>query len=169
MLAVSLFALAFGVIAVRRCSRDTAKLIAIASAVSLVATVLSITVLEPDNFMDGDDPHVYWFVLIGFVHSIPVALITFAIFSIFSAVFGASYNWVLVRGFSPFIAMGMEVPGFVLEYVFSGVDGWMTDNGYILYHFLVTFIVVFLLAYALSVRMRASSKVIAHGGMEGFQ
>lgn len=169
MLAVFLFAMVFGVIAVRRCSSDTALLISSASLLSLIVTLLSVTVLEPDNFLVDGDPPIYWFVLVGLVHAFPVALLTFAVYSIFSAVYGASYNWVLVRGFSPFIAMGMEVPGFVFEYMFKGVDDWMTDNGYILYHFLMTLIVVALLAYWVSVRMRAESKVVAHGGLEGFQ
>lgn len=169
MLAVSIFAIVFGIIAIRRCSASTAILISTASVVSLIVTTLSVTVLEPEAFLMDGNPPIYWFVLVGLTHAVPVALLTFAVFSIFSAVFGASYNWVLVRGLSPFIAMGMEVPGFVFEYMFKGVDTWMTDNGYILYHFLMTAIFVAVLAYLVSVKMRAASKVISNGGTEAVQ
>lgn len=166
MLAISVFAVAFGILAVSRCSSDTAMLITSASGLALIATVLSVTVLEPEGFMNGDDPSTSWFVLIGLIHTIPLVLLVFAVLSVMSAMFGASYNWVLVRGLSPFVAMGMEVPGFVLEYIFMGVDTWMTDNGYILYHFLVTGVVVAAMAYMLSVRMRRSGIVMARGRME---
>lgn len=169
MLALAVFAIVFGFVAVRRCSPDTAKLISSASALLLVSTILSVTVLEPEHFMDGEDPSTFWFVLIGFVHTIPLALLTLAVFSVLSAVFGASYNWVLVRGMGPFVAMGMEVPGFVLEYLFVGVDSWMTDNGYILYHFLVTGVVVAILAYLVSDTMRSRSLVLSNGHIRGIE
>lgn len=164
MAIVSLFALVFGAVASKRCSARTNKYIMIAAAVSLVCTVLSVTVLSQGNFSDDGHPTTFWFVLIGLVHTIPVVPLTFATFTIIASVTGASYNWAIVRGLSPFIGMGMEVPGFVLEYMFEGSDNWMTDNGYILYHFLMTALVMIVFSYSASVAMRRSKMIINENG-----
>lgn len=167
MVIVSLFALVFGSIASKRCSARTCIYIMIASAAALVCTVLSVTVLSQGNFLGDDgDPTVFWFALIGLVHTVPVVPLTFATYTIIASVTGASYNWAIVRGLSPFIGMGMEVPGFVLEYVFEGSDNWMTYNGYILYHFLMTAIVMIVFAWYASKIMRRHSIIIDENGTE---
>ncbi len=170
MVVISLFALAYGFIASKRCSARTCTYIMAASAAALVCTVLSVTVLSQGNFL-GDDgnPTVFWFVLIGLVHTVPVVPLTFATYIVVASVTGASYNWAVVRGLSPFIGMGMEVPGFVLEYVFQGSDNWMTDNGYILYHFLMTAIVMIVFAWYASRHMRARRIVVNENGVGEIQ
>ncbi len=165
MVIISLFALVFGSVASKRCSAKTCIYIMAASAASLVCTVLSVTVLSQGNFLgDNGNPTVFWFVLIGLVHTIPVVPLTFATFTIIASVTGASYNWAVVRGLSPFIGMGMEVPGFVLEYIFEGSDNWMTDNGYILYHFLMTAIVMIVFAWYASKLMRSYNVIVDENG-----
>lgn len=164
MAIVSLFALVFGAVASKRCSARTNKYIMIAAAMALICTILSVTVLNQGNFSHDGHPTTFWFVLIGLVHTIPVVPMTFATFTIIASVTGASYNWAIIRGLSPFIGMGMEVPGFVLEYMFEGSDNWMTDNGYILYHFLMTAIVMMAFSYSASVVMRRSKMIINENG-----
>ncbi len=166
MAVVSLFALVFGAVASKRCSLNMNKFILIAAFAALVCTVLSVTVLVQGDFSDADgNPSVLWFVLIGLVHSVPVVPLTFSAYPIIASVSGASYNWAIVRGLSPFIGMGMEVPGFVLEYMFEGADNWMTDNGYILYHFLMTAIVMIVFAYVASSVMRRNRLVVTERGL----
>lgn len=164
MAVVSLFALVFGAVASKRCSAKTNKYIMVAAALALVCTVLSVTVLNQGNFSVDDHPTTFWFVLIGLVHTIPVVPLTFSTYTVIASVTGASYNWAIIRGLSPFIGMGMEVPGFVLEYVFEGSDNWMTDNGYILYHFLMTALVMIVFSYLSSVIMRDRNMVIDETG-----
>ncbi len=164
MAVVSLFALVFGTVASKRCSAKTNKYIMVAAAMALICTVLSVTVLSQGNFSEGGHPTTFWFVLIGLVHTIPVVPLTFSAYTVIASVSGASYNWAVVRGLSPFIGMGMEVPGFVLEYVFEGADNWMTDNGYILYHFLMTALVMLVFSYIGSSLMRKHRVIINESG-----
>ncbi|MDO5853576.1 MAG: hypothetical protein Q4Q62_05950 [Thermoplasmata archaeon] len=167
MAIISLFALAFGSAASKRCSARTCIYIMTASALCLVCTILSVTVLSQGNFLGPDgDPSTAWFVIIGLVHSIPVIPLTFSSYTIIASVSAASYNWAMVRGLSPFIGMGMEVPGFVLEYFFEGSDNWMTDNGYILYHFLMTAIVMIVFSYVVSEAMRDARVIVNENGVE---
>lgn len=170
MVVISLFALVYGAIASKRCSARACMYITAASAAALVCTVLSVTVLSQGNFLgDNGKPTIFWFVLIGLVHTVPVVPLTFATYVIFASVTGASYNWAVVRGLSPFIGMGMEVPGFVLEYVFQGSDNWMTDNGYILYQFLMTAIVMIVFALYVSRHMRAHRIIVNENGVGEIQ
>lgn len=164
MAVVSLFALVFGAVASKRCSAKTNKYIMVAAALALICTVLSVTVLSQGNFSVDDHPTTFWFILIGLVHTVPVVPLTFSTYTVIASVTGASYNWAIIRGLSPFIGMGMEVPGFVLEYVFEGSDNWMTDNGYILYHFLMTALVMIVFSYLFSVIMRDRNMVIDETG-----
>ena len=164
MAVVSLFALVFGAVASKKCSAITNKYIMVAAALALICTVLSVTVLSQGNFSVDDNPTTFWFVLIGLVHTIPVVPLTFSTFTVVASVTGASYNWAIIRGLSPFIGMGMEVPGFVLEYIFEGSDNWMTDNGYILYHFLMTALVMIVFSYLFSAIMKDRNMVINETG-----
>lgn len=167
MVIISLFALVFGSVAAKRCSAKTCIYIMASSAAALLCTVLSVTVLSQGNFLgDSGNPTVFWFALIGLVHTVPVVPLTFASYTIIASVTGASYNWAVVRGLSPFIGMGMEVPGFVLEYVFEGSDNWMTDNGYILYHFLMTALVMIVFAWYASSLMRRYHVIVNENGTE---
>ncbi|MDO5861979.1 MAG: hypothetical protein Q4Q58_04215 [Thermoplasmata archaeon] len=167
MVVISAFALAFGSVASKRCSAYMNIYIMIAAAACLICTILSVTVLSQGNFCDAEgNPTTTWFVIIGLVHSIPVIPMTMASFVIIASVTGASYNWAVVRGLSPFIGMGMEVPGFVLEYMFEGADNWMTDNGYILYHFLMTLIVMLVFSYFSSKAIRDHHVIITENGVE---
>ena len=167
MAVVSVVTLVYGLVASKRCPPDNGRYILITALAALACTVLSITVLSQGNFTDdGGDPTTAWFVVIGLVHSVPVALLTFETYVVFASLWGASYNWAVVRGLSPFIGMGLEVPGFILEYVFEGADNWMTDNGYILYHFLMTLVVMILVSYPLSKRMRGCRTIITENGAE---
>ena len=87
--------------------------------------------------------------------------LTFAAFVITASVSDASYNWAVVRGLSPFIAMGMQVPGFVVEYL----DPKNVDNGYILYTLLTMFVVMLVCGLAMSHYMRKNRMVINENGM----
>ena len=166
MVVTSFFVLVFGVLASKNCTLNTNKFILLASVASVVCTVLSVTVLVQGNFSDAEGtPTVTWFVLIGLVHSVPVVPLTFSVYPIIASLSGASFNWAIVRGLSPFIGMGMEVPGFVLEYMFEGADNWMTDNGYILYHFLMTALVMIVFAYIASSIMRKNRLVMTENGL----
>lgn len=165
MAIVSFFTLVFGAVASGRCSRRTNRFILIASVTSVICTVLSVTILVQGGFSDADGvPTTTWFVIIGLVHSIPVVPLTLSVYPIVSSVYGASFNWAVVRGLSPFIGIGIEVPGFVLEYMFEGSDNWMTDNGYILYHFLMTAIVMIASSYLVSSVMRRDGLVVTQDG-----
>ncbi|MFT0899027.1 hypothetical protein [Candidatus Methanoprimaticola sp. MG2] len=167
MAVISFFALVFGIVASKRCSARMNVFIMIAAAASLVCTFLSVTILSPEGFSnEAGEPSTFWFVLIGLVHSVPMMPLTMSMFVIIASVTGASYNWAIVLGLSPFIGMGMEVPGFVLEYVFEGADNWMTDNGYILHHFLMTCLVMILYAWYLSHDLRKKGLIITEHGME---
>ncbi len=170
MAVVSIVTLIYGAIASKRCSLDNSKYILVAAITALICTVLSVTVLSQGNFTDASgEPSTTWFVIIGLVHSIPVMFLAFETYIIFASLWKGSYNWAVVRGLSPVIGMGLEVPGFVLEYVFEGADNWMTDNGYILYHFLMTLIVLLVFAYLASRRMQERALVINENGLETWQ
>ena len=73
----------------------------------------------------------------------------------------ASYNWAVVRGLSPFIAMGMQVPGYVVEYL----DSDIVDNGYILYGLLTMLIIMVVFGIILSQYMRKNRLIINENGM----
>lgn len=169
MAIISLFTLAYGIIWMYKCPSKPNQAIPLAAVLGLICTVLSVTVLTPDNFMDGDDPSTLWFVLIGLVHTVPLVPLTLSSFVVIASFSSASYNWALVGYLSPFIGMGIEVPGFVLEYVFQGSDNWMTDNGYILFHFLMSAIVLIVVSYFVSKAMRERRIIINGEGVGEMQ
>lgn len=161
MIVTSLFVLAFGIIASKRCSLEMNRFIFLASVITLACTVLSVTVFAQEGIEIGDESEFGWFYVIAFLHAIPLVPLTFAAFVITASVSGASYNWAVVRGLSPLMAMGMQVPGFVLEYL----DPKNLDNGYILYTLLMMFIVMLVAGLLMSGYMRRNQLIIDQNGM----
>lgn len=161
MIVTSLFVLVFGIIASKRCSLEMNRFIFIAAVVTLACTVLSVTVFAQETIQIGEDAEFGWFYVIALLHAIPLVPLTFAAFVITASVSDASYNWAVVRGLSPFIAMGMQVPGFVVEYL----DPKNVDNGYILYTLLTMFVVMLVCGLAMSHYMRKNRMVINENGM----
>ena len=161
MIVTSFFVLVFGVIASKRCSLKMNRLILIASFVTLLCTVLTVTVLSQSQVQRESDYEFVWFYLIAFVHAVPLVPLTFSSFVITASVSGASYNWAVVRGLSPFIAMGMQVPGYVVEYL----DTNIVDNGYILYGLLTMFVIMAVCGYIMSYFMRRNRLIINENGM----
>lgn len=161
MIVTSFFVLVFGIIASKRCSLKMNRLIMIASFVTLLCTVLTVTVLSQSLVQRESDYEFVWFYLIAFVHAVPLVPLTFSSFVITASVSGASYNWAVVRGLSPFIAMGMQVPGYVVEYL----DTNIVDNGYILYGLLTMFVIMAVCGYIMSHFMRRNRQIINENGM----
>lgn len=161
MIVTSFFVLVFGIIASKRCSLKMNRLILIASFVTLLCTVLTVTVLSQSQVQRESDYEFVWFYLIAFVHAVPLVPLTFSSFVITASVSGASYNWAVVRGLSPFIAMGMQVPGYVVEYL----DTNIVDNGYILYGLLTMFVIMAVCGYIMSYFMRRNRLIINENGM----
>lgn len=161
MIVTSFFVLVFGIIASKRCSLKMNRLIMIASFVTLLCTILTVTVLSQSLVQRESDYEFVWFYLIAFVHAVPLVPLTFSSFVITASVSGASYNWAVVRGLSPFIAMGMQVPGYVVEYLDSNI----VDNGYILYGLLMMFVIMAVCGYVMSHYMRRNRMIINENGM----
>ena len=135
---------------------------------TLLCTILSVTVFSQESLVDsGSMEKVTWFYLMALVHVVPLLPMTFASFFVIASITGASYNWAVVRGLTPFISMGMLVPGYVTEYFFQDInlDVWMVDNGYILYGLLVTLGITLVLSWLVSRRMRESHKIINEHGL----
>lgn len=148
--------------------RDSAKthgIILSAAALALVFTLVAVW-LNGADFTEGDGPDTLWYLAMGLVHTAPIVPLTFVLFEVIASRTGASYNWAVVRGLTPFIAMGLEVPGFLLEYMFQSADNWLTDNGYILYNFLVTVVVMVVAGYLVSRRLRDDKIIITERGAE---
>ncbi len=168
MTVTSIFALAFGIVASKRCSANTNEFILIAAMATLICTVLSVTVLSQEMVVDaGVMEEIYWFVLVGIAHVIPLIPLVLSSFVIISSVSNASYNWAIVMGLGPFIAMGMQVPGYVAEYIFQDInlDVWMVNNGYILYGLFVTMVVTFAATWLIGRHMRKAKVIIDENGV----
>ena len=161
MVVTSFFVLVFGAIASKRCSLKMNRLILIASFVTLVCTVLTTTVLAQSSVEKDSEFEFLWFYLTAVVHAVPLVPLTFSTFVITASVSEASYNWAVVRGLSPFIAMGMQVPGYVVEYP----DSDIVDNGYILYGLLTMLIIMVVFGIILSQYMRKNRLIINENGM----
>lgn len=161
MVVTSFFVLVFGAIASKRCSLKMNRLILIASFVTLVCTVLTTTVLAQSSVEKDSEFEFLWFYLTAVVHAVPLVPLTFSTFVITASVSEASYNWAVVRGLSPFIAMGMQVPGYVVEYL----DSDIVDNGYILYGLLTMLIIMMVFGIILSQYMRKNRLIINENGM----
>lgn len=161
MVVTSFFVLVFGAIASKRCSLKMNRLILIASFVTLVCTVLTTTVLAQSSVEKDSEFEFLWFYLTAVVHAVPLVPLTFSTFVITASVSEASYNWAVVRGLSPFIAMGMQVPGYVVEYL----DSDIVDNGYILYGLLTMLIIMVVFGIILSQYMRKNRLIINENGM----
>ena len=161
MVVTSFFVLVFGAIASKRCSLKMNRLILIASFVTLVCTVLTTTVLAQSSVEKDSEFEFLWFYLTAVVHAVPLVPLTFSTFVITASVSEASYNWAVVRGLSPFIAMGMQVPGYVVEYL----DSDIVDNGYILYGLLTMLIIMVVFGVILSQYMRKNRLIINENGM----
>ena len=161
MVVTSFFVLVFGAIASKRCSLKMNRLILIASFVTLVCTVLTTTVLAQSSVEKDSEFEFLWFYLTAVVHAVPLVPLTFSTFVITASVSEASYNWAVVRGLSPFIAMGMQVPGSVVEYL----DSDIVDNGYILYGLLTMLIIMAVFGVILSHYMRKNRLIINENGM----
>ena len=161
MVVTSFFVLVFGAIASKRCSLKMNRLILIASFVTLVCTVLTTTVLAQSSVEKDSEFEFLWFYLTAVVHAVPLVPLTFSTFVITASVSEASYNWAVVRGLSPFIAMGMQVPGYVVEYL----DTDIVDNGYILYGLLTMLIIMAVFGVILSHYMRKNRLIINENGM----
>lgn len=172
MTVTALFALIFGIVASKRCSARTNRFILMASIVVLICTVLSVTVFSQENMIDsGAVSEFEWFYIMAIIHAVPMIPLAFASFVVLASVTSASYNWAIVRGLSPFIAMGMLVPGYVVEYFYEYfyVDIWMVDNGYILYSLLIMAVVMVVSAWLISRHMRANKLIITERGLEVLQ
>lgn len=87
--------------------------------------------------------------------------LTFSVFIITTSVSEASYNWTVVRGLSPFIAMGMQVPDYVVEYL----NYKIINNGYILYRLLIIFVFIVMSGPLVSHHMRRNRLIIDENGM----
>lgn len=161
MVVTSFFVLVFGAIASKRCSLKMNRLILIASFVTLVCTLLTTTVLAQSSVEKDSEFEFLWFYLTAVVHAVPLVPLTFSTFVITASVSEASYNWAVVRGLSPFIAMGMQVPGYVVEYL----DSDIVDNGYILYGLLTMLIIMMVFGIILSQYMRKNRLIINENGM----
>ena len=166
MAVIALFSLVFGIVASKRCSAATNRFILLAAIATLVCVCLSITVLAPESMVDKDVMEkVHWFYAMGLLHVIPLVPMTLASFVIIASVTGASYNWAIVGGFATFIALGILVPGYVLEYVFQGLGDMLDDNGYILYGLLVATAVMLVFSWLEARYMRRGHLIITEAGM----
>ena len=122
MTVIALFSLVFGSVASKRCSAKTNLFILAAAIATLACTAVSVVALGPEQMVDKDVmDKVHWFYIMGLLHAVPIVPMAFASFIIIASVTGASYNWAVVGGLSPFVALGILVPGYVLEYVFQGI------------------------------------------------
>ena len=166
MTVIALFSLVFGSVASKRCSAKTNLFILAAAIATLACTVVSVVALGPEQMVDKDVmDKVHWFYVMGLLHAVPIVPMAFASFIIIASVTGASYNWAVVGGLSPFVALGILVPGYVLEYVFQGIGDLLDDNGYILYTLLTMFVVMLVCGLAMSHYMRKNRMVINENGM----
>lgn len=161
MIVTSFLVLVFGIIASKHCPPNMNRLILIASFVTLICTIVTATVLSQSLVQKDTDYEFVWFYLIAFVHAIPLVPLTFSAFVITASVSGASYNWAVVRGLSPFVAMGMQVPGYVVEYL----DTNIVDNGYILYGLLMMFAIMVVCGALFSHYMRKNKILINENGL----
>ena len=112
MTVTAVFAIGFGLIASKRCSASTNRFILLAAIATLVCTILSVTVFSQENLVDtGGVEELQWFYIMAVLHVIPLVPLTLASFVVVASVSESSYNWALVTGLGPFIAMGMQVRG----------------------------------------------------------
>lgn len=171
MTVTAVFVLGFGAIASKRCSARTNRYILLASMMTLICTVLSVTVFSQQKVDDGEISEFVWFYIMAVIHAVPIVPLTFSSFVIIASVSEASYNWAVVRGLSPFISMGMLVPGYVAEYFFQDfyVDVWMVDNGYILYGLIVMFVIMLVVGLVVTHYMRVTRTIITEKGSEVLQ
>lgn len=168
MTVTAVFAIGFGLIASKRCSASTNRFILLAAIATLVCTILSVTVFSQENLVDtGGVEELQWFYIMAVLHVIPLVPLTLASFVVVASVSESSYNWALVTGLGPFIAMGMQVPGFVLEFFFQDInlDVWMVNNGYILYALLATLVVSLVSCWLTGRYMRRNGLIITEDGM----
>ncbi|MCQ2070174.1 MAG: hypothetical protein MJZ68_03495 [archaeon] len=168
-LVTALFALVFGSIA---CGMGTIRayvLVCLTALLLLITNSLSITVVSYDTMVmrKGIDNDI-WGLLIGTVHAVVMVPLVMVIYIALSSRFGAVFNWAMVRGLSVFIAMGVQVPGFVLEYIMHNVeyDTSNLNNGYIIYGFMTTLLFLILSSYLLSGSMRKKHLVLNANGLE---
>ena len=166
MTVIALFSLVFGSVASKRCSAKTNLFILAAAIATLACTVVSVVALGPEQMVDKDVmDKVHWFYIMGLLHAVPIVPMAFASFIIIASVTGASYNWAVVGGLSPFVALGILVPGYVLEYVFQGIGDLLDDNGYILYGLLVVTAVMLVFSWIFARFLRRNRLIVTETGI----
>ncbi len=168
MLATSIFSLVFCAILAYRPSPGSGRLAVASSVILLVCTVFTSTVMSQQSLVDsGTLDSTSWILVVSLVHALPLTLVVITAYYALASVSGASYNWAYVRYLTVFMALGMQVPGFVLEYVFHdgvALDDSTINNGYILYGMAITIVVIIVFSYAYSRWLRSNILIINSNG-----
>ncbi len=166
MTAISAIILILSVVNLARGSMLASKLTVLSAFVATVCSCASIYVLHQSEYMSATGtPALSWTLVFGLVHAIAVAPATFSFLATLVSVTGASFNWILVLIFGTFVGMGLELPGFILEYATLPAGTWVVDNFYITFEVLVAVAVMLLVSLAVSLWMRGPDRMITPDGM----
>ncbi len=146
------------------------RMVCVASLVTLICTLTCVTSLYQMDHLDtlGNIP-MWWIVSIGLVHAMPIAPLILVFVNVLTSFTGASINWAIVLVLGPFIGMGMEVPGFIIEYIFTPFDAWLADNTYLLVGMLESGLVALVASVVISKNMKGGTWLITCNGREGLE
>lgn len=170
-LVASVMALLFSTVSMIYCSKSVDRFSLIMSVVVLTATVLMATLTSYDVLVrDGPLSRHAWIYVSAAVHvAAVIPLIPMFYFTV-AAVLKASYNWVIISGFSWLLGMGMLAPGYAFIKILqrADVDNEIITNANLVIGMMVNLVV--LLAFALVLLYVCKRKyLITPNGLERFR
>jgi hypothetical protein len=144
---------------VAACSIVLVCVILMCTAVSMESTVINGTLSKHD-----------WITISAIIQGIAILPLIVLFYFVHAAAFNASYNWVLVSGFSIFIGLAMTAPGYALIYftqrsLIDNPDGGFMGNDVILRMWL-TMIMFIVFAVTLLTVFAKKRYLITMNGLE---
>lgn len=136
MIAMSSFAVLFSVLSAKYCSGTVYRCSLIMSATVLICTVIMVTAASYSTLVGGGAmSDNQWTAVCAAVQGAAAMPLIIMFYFTSAAVFGASYNWVLVSGLGWLVGMGIQVPKNVLVFAVQLADlehGVVTNNSIVI-------------------------------------
>lgn len=139
----SSLALCLSVLALKYCSENVSKYTFIMSLVVLICTTLMATLTSHEFLVeDGNMSRDTWIYVSAIVRTIAIFPMIIMFYFVVAAMFDASYNWAVTAALSPFIGIGMMVPGYVVMYIiqWNDIDAEVIMNANIVIGLMVSLI-----------------------------
>ena len=167
MVVLSLLALCYCIVSLKY--GNAGLFVTVASMIVMVCTILVTIVFSYDSMVtNGTMEKIDWSFIINIIQTVAVIPLTVLTFFIIAKVSEASYNWVMIGGFTPFIGLGIMGIGYALTYIFllTELNDVLTDNVYILYGAAICLITHIVIALILGSIFKKRRYLITSNGLE---